>query len=647
MARADMHVFGSVSGYRTIAASVGLRPDETRELEHFQFGEISTSDAIARLETQPTMTSRMLSSGRIALSRMLPAGVDDAGRPTIEVITFVVDAKTYHANLGSLAVLADDASLWVAARDNARAGFDLPRGDALPSDPRDPSLLRILDAWMLATRTGSVATLPEASMTDLLRFVATLDPSDRARCRWGLGINSLSAPVDVCTMMPGASTHGARSIVRPAPAGQWHVQETEFAQFRATSGGSTWVPTTQMIGAATVSSAESGGGDARDIFASKSAHGALSDRQKRVMVMSVIAAICSSLLFTAAAAVYIGSSPPRTNGAVLAGGDDSGASDPFAPLPPIGGSRRSGFGEAIETPVVSAPTEPVVPTAEQQAGPTGIVAGADVRAEPTPNPGPESTSGPESATSATPSVTNPPPTQTQASPTSAKAGGLDGKNEAPIDATVIPDGEPSAESKPADTASEYIVQLRILRDSFKALREWEPPDQSRPTTAHEAEKQRLENLARDRGNFAELERYFEVLWKLQVLDDSWREMKREGADMPSVRGGVLQRSPADREDHDIVFLEEWRKVVEAARDWVVSFKVDGDWINEKRLEELASLFADAKKDSSEQIDRQAYTKRASSFPLVLTARDWQRELFCVDQRLAKARNKSSKSEGGK
>lgn len=373
MARADMHVFGSVSGYRTVAASPGLRADETRELEHFQFGEISTSDAIARLETQPTMTSRMLSSGRMALSRMLPAGVDDAGRPTIEIVTFVVDAKSYHTSLGSLAVLADDASFWVAARDNARAGFDLPRGDALLADPRDPALLRILDAWMLATRTGSVATLPESSMADLLRFVATLDPSDRARCRWGVGINSLSAPVDVCTMMPGASTRGARSIVRPAPAGQWHVRETEFAQFRATSGGSTWVPTAQMIGAATVSSAESSVGDARDAFASTSAHRALSDRQKRVMVMSIIAAICSTLLFTVAATVYLGTASSRSNNVVLAGGAGGGAvggaGDPIAPLPPIGGSRRSGFGEAIDIPAVSAPTEIAGPPEPQAAPP--------------------------------------------------------------------------------------------------------------------------------------------------------------------------------------------------------------------------------------------------------------------------------------
>jgi hypothetical protein len=90
MARADIHIFGSVSGYSTIAASAGVRADETRELEQFQFGEISTSDAMSRLETQATMTSRMLASGRMAISRMLPAGVDDAGRPTIEVITLIV-----------------------------------------------------------------------------------------------------------------------------------------------------------------------------------------------------------------------------------------------------------------------------------------------------------------------------------------------------------------------------------------------------------------------------------------------------------------------------------------------------------------------------------------------------------------------------
>jgi hypothetical protein len=342
MARADIHIFGSVSGYSTIAASAGVRADETRELEQFQFGEISTSDAMSRLETQATMTSRMLASGRMAISRMLPAGVDDAGRPTIEVITLIVDARVYDAQLGALALLAEDASLWRDAREKVRTGIEYPSGAAPVSEPRDPALLRVLDAWLYAMRTGSVAILPANAQLDVLRFVSTLDASDRRRCRWGIGINSLSSPVDVCTMMPGASTHGARAAVRPALSGQWHCAETEFAQFRAASGGSTWIPTSQMIAGATAGAV--GVGDASNSFTPEATtRGGFNEQQKRALVISMIAATCATLLFAIAAGVYLNKSSGKKSSAVLAGGGESGSSDGGAEggaLPPLDESSR-------------------------------------------------------------------------------------------------------------------------------------------------------------------------------------------------------------------------------------------------------------------------------------------------------------------
>ena len=339
MARADIHIFGSVSGYSTIAASAGVRADETRELEQFQFGEISTSDAMSRLETQATMTSRMLASGRMAISRMLPAGVDDAGRPTIDVITLIVDARVYDAQLGALALLADDASLWRDAREQVRTGIDYPTGVAPASDPRDLALVRILDAWMHATRTGSVAVLPANGQLDVLRFVSTLDASDRRRCRWGIGINSLSSPVDVCTMMPGASTHGARAAVRPALSGQWHCAETEFAQFRAANGGSTWIPSSQMIAGATVGAV--GVGDASNAFTpDATTRGGFNEQQKRALVISMIAATCATLLFVTAAGVYLNKSSGKKSNAVLAGGGSSDGGAEGGALPPLDESSR-------------------------------------------------------------------------------------------------------------------------------------------------------------------------------------------------------------------------------------------------------------------------------------------------------------------
>ena len=81
---AETHVLGSIRGYGTVAASGGVAADEARELESFQFGDASTAERIARLETNAVMTGRALRSGRFAVSRMMPAGFDDAGRPVIE-----------------------------------------------------------------------------------------------------------------------------------------------------------------------------------------------------------------------------------------------------------------------------------------------------------------------------------------------------------------------------------------------------------------------------------------------------------------------------------------------------------------------------------------------------------------------------------
>jgi|GEM_PF-3815852 len=337
MARADIHVFGSVSGYGTVAASSGLRADETQELERFQFGEISTSDAIARLESHPTMTARPLASGRMAISRMLPAGVDDAGRPTIEVVTLVVDARVYEGNLGALEILTSDASWWRSARANARSGATYPSGSAPTGDPRDIAMLRILDAWMYAKQSGSVAILPDSALPELLRFVATLDASDRVSCRWGVGINSLSAPVDIAIMMSGASTHGARAAVRPAQAGQWYVGETEFAQFRASAGGAVWIPTSEMIrgasapigGDGAANAAGAGGAASAISYAGSLSGGRVWDeRQKRAVVGSAIAAVCATVVLAIAGVTYLNASSKRSSAiAVLAQGESGGDVD--------------------------------------------------------------------------------------------------------------------------------------------------------------------------------------------------------------------------------------------------------------------------------------------------------------------------------
>lgn len=396
MARADIHVFGSISGYGTVAASPGVRPDETRELEHFQFGEISTSEAIAQLGSRPTMTVRPLASGRVAISRMIPAGADDAGRPTIEVVTLLVDARGAEAVLPALDRLLSDVGFWREARERSRSGVELPEGAIPSANPRDSALLRILDAWLLATRSGSVAVLPESAIPDLLRFVATLDPADRVGCRWGVGINSLSAPVDICTMMSGASTHGARAVVRPATADRWYVQETEVARASAADGAATWTATARLVGRATATAVVGGLGDPTDAFASGSPRSEIDERRKRVMLISMLAAVCATGLLATATALFLsGPSAKRSELADVTERDGVEPSGTLATPPPLEGTQRSGFGGSLAgVPVGELESSAVAVVSERAEGPASEPERPDAQSTSSTSPDPASSPPP-------------------------------------------------------------------------------------------------------------------------------------------------------------------------------------------------------------------------------------------------------------
>jgi hypothetical protein len=648
MARADIHIFGSVSGYSTIAASAGVRADETRELEQFQFGEISTSDAMSRLETQATMTSRMLASGRMAISRMLPAGVDDAGRPTIEVITLIVDARVYDAQLGALALLAEDASLWRDAREQVRTGIEYPSGAALVSEPRDPALLRILDAWMHATRTGSVAILPANAQLDVLRFVSTLDASDRRRCRWGIGINSLSSPVDVCTMMPGASTHGARAAVRPALSGQWHCAETEFAQFRAANGGSTWIPSSQMIAGATVGAV--GVGDASNAFTpDATTRGGFNEQQKRALVISMIAATCATLLFVAAAGVYLNNSSGKKSSAVLAGGGSSDGGAEGGALPPLDESSRKVVWDERNT-------APGAGAAAAQ-GTVAQAGDAATVGPPAPSSVPDSESAASAATDGASSTSTQarekepasktPPADAPESPSAATP--ANAPEAAPSPNAPEPTvGQPSSETLEADSMNECVNRLRALQSRFESLPKWKPLDRSQPKDKAAADKQRVENADREVLNQTALQDYFQVLWDLLVLNESWSEAREEQLDNAKLVGGVLQstKPPSSREDENIEVLEAWKQVAEIAGTWLASFAREAS-LSEEQLKTIGKGFADAKTESTPPAELGNQKKLARMFPPIQGPEDWQREVKSATQRLEAVPKKSKKPAGAK
>jgi hypothetical protein len=225
MALADVHILGSRSGYTTLAAGLGVGADERRELELLQFGELGTSAMAAQLASQPMALGRMLSSGRYALSRVCASeSLDDAGRPTIEVVTIVLDRAALGEVAASLSTIVRDNDLWtrVRAQPEAPASIAATRAAAVEIDA---STLQLFDAWACAVGSRRVAVVSAEHADAVLRLFALLDPEDRLQCRWGIGMMSPAGAVDLCALRVGGSSAGARESVRPMQPGAFHLPE--------------------------------------------------------------------------------------------------------------------------------------------------------------------------------------------------------------------------------------------------------------------------------------------------------------------------------------------------------------------------------------------------------------------------------------
>jgi hypothetical protein len=404
---ADTHVFGSTRGYGTVASSRGVRDEEARELESFQFGEASTADRIARLETHAVMTGRALRSGRFAISRMMPAGVDDAGRPTVEVVTLVVEARDYEACAGALPMLADDAAFWRGARASAASGTRVP-AIAPVADANDPRVFRLFDLWRAAVRAGAAGVVPETESDSVLRLVASLDPVDRARCRWGIGLLSISAPADLCSIASGTSTHGARDVLRPAQSGAWHCgNESEYAAFRVTSGLARFPSTADIE----VNGRELGVQDWATGAAATAQPKRTEKRPKSLLPLAIGSAVMSTAVLAVALVMWDRRGGGDVNALSLGSGSDGKA------VVQAQADAKDQLNEAIQIPPhgsLETPPKPSDPTpaslpepSSTPATPTGTLNSSEPVAAPPPEPPPSPASPTQPVGEASPSPTVP------------------------------------------------------------------------------------------------------------------------------------------------------------------------------------------------------------------------------------------------
>ena len=232
MANTLLHIFRSQAGVAHVDATAGIGSIDATELEREALGILASAGELSRnaplLGADPIVMGRRLRSGRVAVTRVMPAVRQEDGSDAIEIVSLVMPSRGYAQTAGSLVQIAFDDRFWRLARLTVTRGIDLPESTcAIPAT--DGRALRAFDAWIAARRRKGVAVLPPSDAPGILAMVAALDPNDRSECRWGIGVLNLDGPFDVCTISPLAGLASARPMVQAALDGKWLSAEMEHA----------------------------------------------------------------------------------------------------------------------------------------------------------------------------------------------------------------------------------------------------------------------------------------------------------------------------------------------------------------------------------------------------------------------------------
>lgn len=127
--RIERHVFGSVSGYATLARSAGLSEADGRALESTSFGTAYDPAYRSSLQRSVAYLSRPLGVDRRAITRVLAGPADDEGRPTLLFVTAVVSASDWDRVLqGDVRPLLRQTDVWNWDRSPSLAALTMNHG---------------------------------------------------------------------------------------------------------------------------------------------------------------------------------------------------------------------------------------------------------------------------------------------------------------------------------------------------------------------------------------------------------------------------------------------------------------------------------------------------------------------------------------
>lgn len=161
----ECHVFGSRTGYTTLARSGGVTDRDCRDLESgsFAFGQSGDRSYLDSLATRSAFFTRVL-SGRRALTRVLKGSPDESNRPTLLMITAILSQVDWDQHLqGDIEQLLAAADLWKFA-----SGAAVSAVEVTAAPPRlavqlcqSPKILALISAMEEAGHTGRPAVLAE------------------------------------------------------------------------------------------------------------------------------------------------------------------------------------------------------------------------------------------------------------------------------------------------------------------------------------------------------------------------------------------------------------------------------------------------------------------------------------------------------
>lgn len=235
--RVERHIFGSFSGYTTLARSAQVAAEDIRSLESgaFAFGQTNERSVLEGLARQASYFTRLLPSGNRGLTRVIEGELDDNGRWTLLLVTAIVSQADWDSQLtGDVLKLLDADELWrwdrrpelqpvdmrVSAPDRSLPGKTVSKALALISE---------LESHFTSRRSVLV-TSDDFSAADLRAVEILMPPS--ARPRFTSAYRSFSPSLPVALNCVATESAGGRSSFRYQP----NLPLSPYAEYLSASG---------------------------------------------------------------------------------------------------------------------------------------------------------------------------------------------------------------------------------------------------------------------------------------------------------------------------------------------------------------------------------------------------------------------------